>query len=62
MIDVAHDRNNRGARDFKLARVFGFENFFDGLVGDLFFVADDRGGSAEFGGDVLDHLGVERLV
>ncbi len=62
VIDVAHDGDNRRPWDFKLAGVFSFEDFFDGLVGDLFFVADDGGGGAEFGGDVLDHLGVEGLV
>ena len=42
--------------------VLGFEHFFDGLVRQLFFVADDVGGRAELGGHVLHHLGVERLV
>jgi hypothetical protein len=62
VIDVAHDGDDGRAGDFKLAGVFSFENFFDGLVGDFFFVADDGGGGAELGGDVLDHLGVEGLV
>ena len=62
VIDVAHDGDHGRTRHFELAGVFGFENFFDGLVGDLFFVADDGGRGAELGGHVLDHLGVERLV
>ena len=44
VIDVAHDGDDGRARNFELAGVLGFENFFDGLVGDLFFVADDGGG------------------
>jgi hypothetical protein len=47
VIDVAHDGDDRRTRHFELAGVFGFENFLDGLVGDLFFVADDGGGRAE---------------
>ena len=43
VIHVAHDRDHGRTRNFKLAGVLGFENFFDGLVGDLFFVADDGG-------------------
>src|SRR5208337_4354151 len=62
VIDVAHDGDDRRAWDFKLAGVFGFEDLFDGLVGDLLFVTDDSGGGAELGGDVFDHLGVEGLV
>jgi len=62
VIDVAHDGDDGGTGDFELAGVFGFEDLFDGLVGDLFFVADDVGGGAEFGGHVLDHFGVEGLV
>ena len=44
VIDVAHDGDHGRARHFELAGVLGFENFFDGLVGNLFFVADDGGG------------------
>ena len=62
VIDVAHDGDDRGTRNFELAGVLGFENFFDGLVGEFFFVADDGGAGAELGGHILDHLGVERLV
>jgi hypothetical protein len=62
VIDVAHDGDDGRTGNFQLAGVFGFENLFDGLVGDLFLVADDGGGSAELGGYVLDHLGVEGLV
>ncbi len=62
VIDVAHDGDHRRTRNFQLARVLRFENFFDGLVGNLFFVADHGCRRAELGGDVLDHLGVERLV
>ena len=62
VIDVAHDGDHGRTRNFELAGVFGFENLFDGLVGDLLFVADDGGGGAELGGDVLHHLGVEGLV
>ncbi len=62
VIDVAHDGDNRGAGDFELAGILGFEDLFDGLVGDLFLVADDVGGGAELGGDILDHFGVEGLV
>ena len=62
VIDVAHDGDHGRARHFELVGVFGFEHLFDGLVRDLLFVADDGGGSAELGGHVLHHLGVERLV
>jgi hypothetical protein len=62
VIDVAHDGDDGRTGNFKLAGVVGFEDFFDGLVGDLFLVADDGGGCAELGGHVLDHLGVEGLV
>ena len=43
VIDVAHDGDHGRAGNFELVGVFGFENFFDGLVGDLLFVADDGG-------------------
>jgi hypothetical protein len=43
VIDVAHDGDHGRTGNFELAGVFGFENLFDGLVGDLFFVADDGG-------------------
>jgi hypothetical protein len=62
VIDVAHDSDHGRTGNLELAGVIGFENFLDGLVGDLFLVADDGGGRAELGGDVLDHLGVEGLV
>jgi len=62
VIHVAHDGDHGRTRNFKLAGVLRFQNFFDGLVGDLFFVTDDRGGRAELGGDVLHHLGVQGLV
>ncbi len=62
VIDVAHDRDHGRARHFELVGVLGFEHFFDGLVGQLFFVADDGGRRAELGGHILHHLGIERLV
>ncbi len=62
VIDVAHDGDHGCTRYLELAGIFGFEHFFDGLVRQFFFVADDGGAGAELGGDVLHHLGVERLV
>ena len=62
VVDVAHDGDHGRARNFELVGIVGFEHFFDGLVGQLLFVADDGGGGAELGGHVLHHLGVERLV
>ncbi len=62
VVDVAHDGDHGSAGNLELVGVGGFENFFDGLVGELFFVADDGGRRAKLGGDVLHHLGVERLV
>ena len=62
VIHVAHDRDHRRAGNLQLASVLGFQNFFDGLVGDLLFVADHRGAGAELGGDILHHLCVQRLV
>ena len=47
VIDVAHDGDHGRARNLELVGLLGFENFFDGLVGELFFVADDGGGGAE---------------
>ena len=35
VIDVAHHGDDGRTRDFKLAGIFGFEDFFDGLVCDL---------------------------
>ncbi len=62
VIDVAHDGDDGRARHFEFVGIRRFEHFFDGLVRNLLFVADHRGGRAEFRGDVLHHLGVERLV
>ena len=62
MIDVTHDGDDWRTRNFQLACVLGFQNLFNGLVGDLFFVADDGGGGAELGSHILHHLRIERLV
>ncbi len=62
VIHMAHDRDHGRARHFELIGVFGFEHFFNGLVGEFFLVADDGGGGAELGGHVLHHLRVERLI
>ncbi len=46
----------------KLVGVLGFENLFDGLVGHLFFKADNRSVGTELTRDILDQFAVERLV
>ena len=61
VVDVAHDGDDGRADDFDQAGGV-FEEAFDGLVLDLLFDGDDGGVGAELAGDVLDELGVERLV
>ena len=62
VIHVAHDGDDRRARHFEIVGFLGVENLFDGLVRQLFFVADDGGRRAELGGHVLHHFGIERLI
>ena len=62
VIDMAHDRDHGGTGHFDHVGFVGFEHLFDGLVLQLLFVADDVGGGAELGRDILHHLGVEGLV
>ena len=62
MVDVTHDRNHRSARHFEFAGILGHEYFFDCLVGQFFFVADNGCACTELGSNVLHHGGVERLV
>ena len=59
VIDVAHDGDDGSTGNLEFVGVGSFKHFFDGLIGQLFFVADDGGSRAELGGDVLHHFGVE---
>ncbi len=62
MVDVTHDGDDRCARHFEFARVLGHQNFFDRLVRQFLFVADDGCARAKLGGNILHHGCVERLV
>ena len=61
MVDVAHDGDDRRARDLDHAGGV-FEEAFDGLVLELLFDRDDGGVGAELARDILDQLAFERLV